>query len=59
MYLEAEPVQAVVADTASQSAQDGANAEPVIQTNRSLLYGLIAGVLILGIVLFFKRKRIG
>jgi hypothetical protein len=59
MYLEAEPVQAVVADTASQAALDSANAEPVIQTNRSLLYGLTGGVLILGIILFFKRKRVG
>ena len=59
MYLEAEPVQAVVVDAASQAAQDAANTEPVIQTNRNLLYGLIVGVLLLGVILFFKRKRIG
>lgn len=59
MYLEAEPVQAVVVDTATKIAQDAANAQPVPESNSNLLYGLIAGVLVLGVLLFFKRKRVG
>lgn len=59
MYLEAEPVQAVVVDTAAKIAQDAAKEQVVPESNSKLLYGLIAGVLVLGLLLFFKRKRVG
>lgn len=59
MYLEAEPVQAVVVDTATKIAQDAAKEQVVPESNNGLLYGLIAGVLVLGLLLFFKRKRVG
>jgi hypothetical protein len=58
MYLEAEPIQMVAADPALQAGVDAANAEPVIKTNKNLLYGLIVGVLVLGVLLFFRRKRV-
>lgn len=57
MYLEAEPVQAVVVDTATKLAQDAAKEQVVPKSNSTLLYGLIAGVLVLGALLFFRRKR--
>jgi hypothetical protein len=59
MYLEAEPIQMVATDTAMQTGLDVATAEPVVETNKNLLYGLIAAVLVLGMLLFFKRKRVG
>lgn len=57
MYLEAEPVQAVVVDTATKLAQDAAKEQVVPESNSTLLYGLVVGVLVLGALLFFRRKR--
>lgn len=60
MYLEAEPAKpaAAEADAAAAQAADAA-AEPAAQIDHNLLYGLTAGVLVLGVLLFFKRKRVG
>jgi len=54
-YLEAKPVQAVAADDGSTPQQQ--QTAPV-KTNRNLLYGLSAAVLVLGVLLFFRRKRV-
>lgn len=54
-YLEAKPVQAAAADDGPAAAQQ--QAAPV-KTNRNLLYGLSAAVVVLGVLLFFRRKRV-
>lgn len=54
-YLEAKPIQAAAADDTSAAQQE--QTAPV-KTNRSLLYGLVATTLVLGVVLFFRRKRV-
>jgi hypothetical protein len=58
IYLEAEPVQinTTALDT-SISMDESAGEEIEIQTNDTLLYGLIIAVLALGVVLFFRSKR--
>ena len=52
-YLEAEPETARDAATAS-AAED---LSPGVGADRDALYGLIAAALVLGLVLFFRRKR--
>ncbi len=56
-FLEAAPVVQAAADTAGTSDEPDASAPPPI--NRTMLYGLVAAVLILGVVLFFRRRRAG
>lgn len=61
MYLEAEPRQA--APVAVPAATGAATSEPVAAAveerpaDRSVLYWLVAVVLVLGAVLFFQRRR--
>jgi MYXO-CTERM domain-containing protein len=56
-YLEAAPVAQPTADAMAESVgQDAAGPPPI---NRNMLYGLIAAVLILGALLFFRRRRTG
>lgn len=55
IYIEAEPLQsaqAVEAEVATEQAME--TAPPA---SRNLLYWLIAGVLVLGVLLFFRRRR--
>ena len=59
MYLEAEPVQIAGPEPITMPGLEGAGTESVVQTNHNLLFGLIGGVMVLGVVLFFKRKRVG
>ncbi len=59
MYLEAEPAKMVEAEAVTIAGLAGADTEPVVQTNRKLLFGLVGGVLVLGVLLFFRRKRVG
>jgi len=59
MYIEASPVEAAALDKTTAAALAEADPMSAVQTNRSLLYGLLAGVLALGLILFFKRKRVG
>jgi hypothetical protein len=58
IYLEAEPVQAAASSAAASTALNNAREPgPDIATNHNLLYGLVAAVLILGVILFFRSKR--
>jgi len=59
VYLEAEPLQAVSASgtTIPAVADESAGTEPQVATNQSLLYSLVAAVLVLGAILFFRSKR--
>lgn len=56
-YLEAEPVQAAAnaGETAGAAEQD--KPRP-LENNRGLLYSLVAAVVVLGLLLFFRRKRV-
>ena len=56
-FLEAAPIVQAAADAAVKSGETDTSAPPPI--NRTMLYGLIAAVLILGVVLFFRRRRTG
>ena len=59
IYLEAEPLKAVTATgtTSAVVANEATGAEAQVATNHTLLYGLIAAVLVLGGILFFRSKR--
>jgi len=59
MYIEAAPIEAAALNNTSAAALTEADPMSAVQTNRGLLYGLLAGVLALGLILFFKRKRVG
>ncbi|NNE38572.1 MAG: hypothetical protein HKN08_09745 [Gammaproteobacteria bacterium] len=58
-YLEAEPIQAVSASgtTLTAVADEPNGTEPQVVTNHTLLYSLLAAVLVLGVILFFRSKR--
>ena len=57
-YLEAEPIRAAAAETVTAAARAAQqDAAPAVETDNNLLYGLIAAVLVLGVLLFFRRKR--
>ncbi len=59
IYLEAEPIQAVSESTTAISAiaDESTGTEPQVATNHTLLYSLVAAVLVLGGILFFRSKR--
>jgi len=59
IYLEAEPVQAVTATGATASAvlENSNGSQAQVASNHTLLYSLIAAVLVLGVILFFRSKR--
>ena len=59
IYLEAEPLELVSSSTitASTALDNSMESGAVTATNHSLLYGLIAAVLVLGGILFFRSKR--
>jgi len=59
MYIEAAPVAATVIAGSATSVLAETTPVADVQTNRNLLYGLLAGVLVLGLILFVKRKRVG
>jgi hypothetical protein len=59
MYIEAAAIDAATLDNTTAPALADADPMSAVQTNRGLLYGLLAGVLALGLILFFKRKRVG
>jgi hypothetical protein len=56
-FLEAAPLVQAAANAVNESAAPDVNAPPPI--NRNVLYGLIAAVVVLGVVLFFRRRRTG
>ena len=56
-FLEAAPIVQAAVDAAVKSGETDTSAPPPI--NRTMLYGLVAAVLILGVVLFFRRRRTG
>jgi len=58
-YLEAEPTQAGGLDIGGQTETAEQDTQFAVQANHNLLYGLIAAVLVLGLFLFFRRKRTG
>ena len=59
IYLEAEPLELVSSSTITASAalDNSMESGSVTATNHNLLYGLIAVVLVLGGILFFRSKR--
>jgi hypothetical protein len=59
MYLEAEPVQIAAMGPQEATGTADQDLQDAIQTDHTLLYGLIAGVVVLGVLLFFRRKRVG
>lgn len=56
-YLEAEPIEELISDESMTTQTQEINAPPPI--DRNLLYGLVVAVLLLGLALFFRRKRRG
>jgi hypothetical protein len=56
-YLEAEPIEEVVIETQLTAEMGPAIEQPA--TDRSLLYGLIALVVLLGLALFYRHQRNG
>ena len=56
-YLEAEPIQSAAAETVAAAVPGAEESAPAVESNHDLLYGLIAAVLVLGVLLFFRRRR--